>query len=76
MNKTISLAAIAMVAVIMGMSSFAPSVMADDDEPTQTICHIKELGNGEMKFKQLDVSLESAAEHLADHPLDVDGGCF
>ena len=42
MNKTISLAAIAMVAVIMGMSAFAPDVMASknsDNNPKVTICH-------------------------------------
>ncbi len=40
MNKTISLAAIAMVAVIMGMSAFAPAAMADKPEPSQRVCHL------------------------------------
>ena len=43
MNKTISLAAIAMVAVIMGLSSFAPA-MADPNNPqsqaTDGVCHL------------------------------------
>ena len=42
MNKTISLAAIAMVAVIMGMSAFAPDAMAvknSEHNPKVTICH-------------------------------------
>ena len=42
MNKTISLAAIAMVAVIMGMSAFAPDAMAVKNSvhnPKVTICH-------------------------------------
>ena len=42
MNKTISLAAIAMVAVIMGMSAFAPDAMAvrnADHNPKVAICH-------------------------------------
>ena len=42
MNKTISLVAIAMVAVIMGMSAFAPAAMADrnsDHNPKVAICH-------------------------------------
>ena len=41
MNKTISLAAIAMVAVIMGMSAFAPAAMADrnSNHGKTTICH-------------------------------------
>ena len=42
MNKTISLAAIAMVAVIMGLSAFAPDAMAvrnADHNPKVAICH-------------------------------------
>ena len=42
MNKTISLAAIAMVAVIMGMSAFAPAAMATPNENAKAdipICH-------------------------------------
>ena len=42
MNKTISLAAIAMVAVIMGLSAFAPDAMAvrnADHNPKVVICH-------------------------------------
>jgi len=42
MNKTISLAAIGMVAVVMGMSAFAPDAMAvknSDHNPKVTICH-------------------------------------
>ena len=42
MNKTISLTAIAMFAVIMGLSSFAPA-MADPNNPTSEatsgVCH-------------------------------------
>ncbi len=40
MNKTISLAAIAMVAVIMGMSAFAPAAMAEKPEVSQRVCHL------------------------------------
>jgi hypothetical protein len=41
MNKTISLAAIAMVAVIMGLSAFAPAAMADRPTPGEqtAVCH-------------------------------------
>ena len=42
MNKTISLAAIAMVAVIMGMSAFAPAAMAvpnDNAQANNRLCH-------------------------------------
>jgi len=41
MNKTISLAAIAMVAVIMGMSAFAPAALADRPYPgdEKAVCH-------------------------------------
>ena len=40
MNKTISLAAIAMFAVIMGMTAFAPA-LADKPQDTR-ICHFQE----------------------------------
>ena len=41
MNKTISLAAIAMVAVIMGMSAFAPDAFAKQNKPhvVDDVCH-------------------------------------
>ena len=41
MNKTISLAAIAMVAVIMGMSAFAPDAFAKQKSPhvVDDVCH-------------------------------------
>ena len=41
MNKTISLAAIAMVAVVMGMSAFAPAAMAapNSGHGQTIICH-------------------------------------
>jgi len=44
MNKTISLAAIAMFAVIMGMSAFAPAAMADANKVE--ICHTDPDGDG------------------------------
>ena len=44
MNKTIALAAIVMVAVIMGMSAFVPAAMAARGGPhgnaTDAICHL------------------------------------
>ena len=43
MNKTISLAAIAMVAVVMGMSAFAPA-MADKPADVK-ICHFDNDGS-------------------------------
>jgi hypothetical protein len=42
MNKTISLAAIAMVAVVMGMSAFAPAALAAPNANAQAdvqVCH-------------------------------------
>ena len=42
MNKTISLAAITLVAVVMGMSAFAPAVMAAPNSSAQAdvpLCH-------------------------------------
>ena len=43
MNKTISLAAIAMVAVVMGMSAFAPAMA---EKPTEVeVCHFDDDGS-------------------------------
>jgi len=42
MNKTISLAAITLVAVVMGMSAFAPAMATPNEgghNPKVTICH-------------------------------------
>jgi len=69
MNKTIALAAIVMVAVVMGMSAFAPSVLADPGEDTLTICHYTQ-GNGNVKAMIRTVSVASSADHLADHTGD------
>ena len=46
MNKTISLAAIAMVAVIMGMSAVVPAAMAAKPEVEQRVCHLDHDING------------------------------
>ena len=48
MNKTISLAAIVMVAVVMGMSAVAPAMAVppnDDSEATTGVCHQYSDGN-------------------------------
>ena len=63
MNKTISLAAIAMVAVIMGMSAFAPAAMADN--PRAWYCHWQE---GDQDYKVKKAGEKSG--HL-DHELDL-----
>jgi hypothetical protein len=75
MNKTISLAAIAMVAVIMGMSAFAPA-MADKpgNEPNEgkvLVCHIPP-GNP-ANFHTISISEDDVQDHL-DHG-DFEGDC-
>jgi hypothetical protein len=44
MNKTLTLTAITLVAVAMGLSSFAPAAMAIAPEPrvAQSVCHFDE----------------------------------
>ncbi len=41
MNKTLSLAAIGMFAVIMGMTAFAPAFAAGSNGQKTTICHFE-----------------------------------
>ena len=67
MNKTISLAAIAMVAVIMGTSAFAPA-MADKpgtapNEGKIVICH---LPGGDID-KAFTISVTDDEDTRADH---------
>jgi len=82
MNKTISLAAIALVAVVMGMSAFAPDAMAvkPTSEHKTLICHIQvEVldEDGETVLEAASVSINkvdnaSVQKHLA-HDNDESG---
>jgi len=80
MNKTITLATIALVAVIMGMSAFAPAWAppgdpnGDGDEVPDvkvTLCHVPP-GNPE-NAHTIIVNEEDVAEHIAHG--DVLGSC-
>lgn len=75
MNKTISLAAIAMVAVIMGMSAFAPA-MADKpgtvNEDKVQICHFPP-GNPDNP-RTISISEDDVQEHIDEHG-DFVGNC-
>jgi len=80
MNKTISLAAIGMVAVVMGLSAFAPA-MADNGSNGQktTMCHIQvevknDLGETleEASVSIINVNDRSVDDHLA-HDNDGSG---
>jgi hypothetical protein len=65
MNRTIAISAIVMVAVIMGMSAFAPA-MADrpgNNEDNVTICHFPP-GNP-ANFQTIRVEPDSVADHQA-----------
>ena len=67
MNKTISLAAIAMVAVIMGMSALAPALAdkpgTEPNEGKVLICHIP---GGDLD-KARTISVSDDAETIEDH---------
>ena len=74
MNKTISLAAIAMVAVIMGMSAFAPAAMGARDGPhgnaTDAICHLGGAATEDTAddlYAILYVNTKAVAGHVDDH---------
>ena len=75
MNKNLTIAAIAMVAVIMGISAFAPA-MADKpgDEPIGDkvlVCHIPP-GNPD-NARTISISADDVQDHL-DHG-DTLGRC-
>lgn len=72
MKTTLTIAAIAMFAVMLGVSAFAP-VMADKETaPGQNkvgICHYDE---DEDKYVQITVSAKAAAAHKKNHSMDKD----
>ena len=75
MNKNLTIAVIAMVAVIMGTSAFAPA-MADKpgEEPNEgkvLVCHIPP-GNPD-KAHTISISEDDVQDHL-DHG-DFEGDC-
>ena len=76
MNKNLTIAAIAMVAVIMGMSAFAPA-MADKpgtiNEDKVELCHVPP-GNPDNP-RTISVSEDDSLDHLDNHDLDFLGSC-
>jgi len=83
MNKTISLAVIVMVAVIMGMSAFAPAVMAspnDDHNPKVKWCHFDRDSNDDgdtttddRTWEVLRLNKHSEVAHIAHGDMAIPG---
>ena len=78
MNKTITLATIALVAVIMGMSAFAPAWAPPGDpngdelpDVKVTLCHVPPGNPG--NAHTIIVNEEDVAEHIAHG--DTRGSC-
>jgi len=75
MNKTISLAAIGMVAVVMGMSAFAPAIA---DSHKVDICHVDPDGDGNgPEIISVSSNGKAIEKHLAhgDHLISEDPNC-
>ncbi len=71
MNKTISLAAIAMFAVMMGLATFAPVALAEKMEKV-ILCHNDDgedgiRGNVDDFWEQKSVNGNSLDKHVANH---------
>ena len=71
MNKTISLAAIAMFAVMMGLATFAPVALAEK-MPKVDLCHNDDgedgiRGNVDDFWEQISVNGNSLDKHIANH---------
>ena len=81
MNKTIALAAIVMVAVIMGMSAFVPAAMAARGGPhgqaNDAVCHLggqaTETPDDDL-WVVLYVKFNAVQGHLDHGDDDIDGG--
>ena len=74
MNKTISLAAIALVAVVMGMSAIAPAMAIpnDDHNPKFAICHF-DKGSGLWEAdKMVNIHAWKAHSGHGDQKIDDD----
>ena len=76
MNKTISLAAITLVAVVMGMSVFAPA-FSDGPQAKADVCHNDDgaddiRGNADDGWEVINVNGHSVSKHVSNH-FDVDG---
>ncbi len=78
MNKTITLAAIAMVAVMMGISAFAPAAMGARDGPrgnaTDAVCHLGGQATEELEddlWFVLYVNPNAVAGHVEDGDTDI-----
>jgi len=71
MNKTISLAAIAMFAVMMGLAAFAPAALAE--KPLKVnLCHNDEGDDGERgtlddSWVQISISEKAKQKHIENH---------
>ena len=71
MNKITSLAAIAMVAVVMGMSAFVPAIMAAPN--TVDICHNDKGEDGDRNASEdnfweiISVNSHAVDKHIAKH---------
>ena len=87
MNKTISLAAIAMVAVIMGMSAFAPAMASPNDSgpdkhnPKELACHFDRDTNDDLDettndraWEVMSFNKHSMIAHLAHGDIPIDDG--
>jgi len=71
MNKKISLAVIAMFAVIMGLGAFAPVALAEK-MPKVDLCHNDDgedgiRGNSDDFWVQISVNGNSVDKHIANH---------
>jgi len=71
MNKTISLTAIAMFAVMMGLATFAPVALAEK-MPKVDLCHNDDgedgiRGNVDDFWEQISVNGNSLDKHISNH---------
>ena len=83
MNKTISLAAIAMVAVIMGLSAFAPAALAEKPEAqvVEDVCHfdrdvnddgvVEDVGSDDRAWEILSPNTHGAQNGHVKHGDDL-----
>lgn len=76
MNRILTISAIAMFAVVMGVSAFAPAMAAKDTAPGQNkvyICHVEHDDPDTPDVDESSIDLIHVPENSAHFQLDKDG---
>jgi hypothetical protein len=72
MKTKLTIAAIAMFTVMLGISAFAPALADKETAPGQNKVNLCHYDENEDKYVQITVSAKAAESHKKNHPMDKD----